>query len=465
MAHEITVSWDASPTPGATYNLYRGTTPHGEAVAPYVSGVTAPPSSPVTSVAASVGGFATYQGTMFNGALDALTGMKVTVAGFVHAANNGTFLCESSTATEVVLANPAAVAETASAAQKPRPYFTDTAVLPGQSYSYQITAVVAGVESVDSVEVVSPPVPFAPGPPAADLTGVFAFQVLAGSTITNTGVTTVTGDIGVSPGTSVTGFGPPAVVEGTIHLNDFVAQRAQAALLTAYTDAQARTGAVTIPADIGGMTFGPGVYNVASSLAITGTVMLDAKGDPDAVWVFQIGSTLTTAVNNSAVILANGAQLQNVFWAVGSSATLNGGTSFRGTIMAQASITVNAGVDMDGRLLAISGAVTLDNDTIEMYFTGHLSVYVPGGPVTLGMVFFDCATGTYQQAIVAGVEGASRPTFSPTIGATSTDGGVTWRTIDPAITLIISSLPFPTPPNTPPTPPAPPQNPAISSED
>jgi hypothetical protein len=446
------------------YNLYRGSALGNESPIVYAALVAPAPVSPLTSAAASVGPNATYQGTIANGGSDALAGMTVTITGFVAATNNGTFTLVSSTATAITVANPAAVVEVASGSVKPRPYFTDTAVIPGKVYSYLIKSSVGGIESTSSIEILSPPVPFAPTPPFVDVGVAASFEVLAGSTVTNTGATTVAGDVGVSPGTSIVGFGPPASISGAFHIADFVAANAQTAATAAYVDASTRAGAVTIPADIGGMTFGPGVYNVATSLAITGILTLDAGGDPDAVFIFQVGSTLTTAVTNSVVLLENGARAQNVIFAVGSSATLNGGTAFVGTIIAQASITVNAGVNVDGRLLALTGAITLNTDTIEMFLEATLAFYAGSSPYPLGAIFFDCATGTYQQVIVAGTTGATRPTFGIPIGSLTYDGTVTWISLDPLYGAVSTGLP-PSPPNTPPAPPAPPTSPAISSED
>jgi hypothetical protein len=260
------------------------------------------------------------------------------------------------------------------------------------------------------------------------------------------------------------GFGAPALISGLLHAGDFVAQAAQAALTVAYNDAAGRAGAVTLPGDIGGSTLTPGVYNSASSLGITGTLILDAQGNPDAVWVFQIGSTLTTAVDNSTVIVVNGGSDQNVFWQVGSSATLNAGTIFAGVLMAQASITVNAGVTINGQLLARTGAVTLDADTIILRLQDTVASYASNTFVAAGSVIFDCATQTYQQVLTGGTTGATRPAFNATLGGLTTDGTVVWIDIDP--TLVTISLPLPpSPPNTPPTPPAGPTNPRIASED
>jgi hypothetical protein len=137
-------------------------------------------------------------------------------------------------------------------------------------------------------------------------------------------------------------------------------------LTTAYNDAAGAAGGQAIPADIGNSTLFPGVYKTSISLGITGNLTLDAQGDPNAVWIFQIGSTLTTAAGNSQVILSGGAQAQNVFWQVGSSATLGTNTIFEGTIMAQASITLTTGATLNGRALARTGAVTLDNNQVNV---------------------------------------------------------------------------------------------------
>jgi len=189
-----------------------------------------------------------------------------------------------------------------------------------------------------------------------------SFAVLAGSTATNTGPSVVNGDLGVSPGTAVTGF-PPGTVNGTIHAADAVAAQAQADTTTAYDDAAGRTPAASVSGDLGGSTLTPGVYKSSSSLGLTGDVTLDAQGDPSAVFIFQVGSALTTA-SGSGVVLVNGADACNVFWQIGSSATLGTNSSFKGTILALTSITLNTGAKLDGRTLARNGAVTLDDNTI-----------------------------------------------------------------------------------------------------
>jgi len=212
----------------------------------------------------------------------------------------------------------------------------------------------------------------APCPPPAGaiaLGSACSFGILAGSTVTNVAgtATTVSGDVGVWPGTAITGFGAPASITGAFHAGDSVAMTAQGDLTTAYNNAAGAAGGAVLAADIGGLILFPGVYKTTSaqpSLGITGNLTLDGNGDPNAVWIFQIVSTLTTASTNSQVILINGANAHNVFWQVGSSATLGTTTSFTGTIMAQASITLTTGVTLNGRALARTGAVTMDTNTV-----------------------------------------------------------------------------------------------------
>jgi type VI secretion system secreted protein VgrG len=189
-----------------------------------------------------------------------------------------------------------------------------------------------------------------------------SFAVLAGAGITNTGPTTVTGDLGTYPTTTMTGTAS-ITISGTNHAGDSVTQGAKTDLVTAYNTAAGEGPTSPIAADLGGQTLGPGVYNSASSIGLTGTLTLDAHGNPDAKFVFQAGSTLTTA-SASQVQLVNGAQACNVYWQVGSSATLGTGSSFRGSILALTSITATTGATVRGRLLARNGAVTLDTNTI-----------------------------------------------------------------------------------------------------
>lgn len=190
------------------------------------------------------------------------------------------------------------------------------------------------------------------------------FAVLAGVSISGSGSNVVTGDLGVSPGTSVTGF-PPGTLNGSIHAADVAASQAMADLATAYGDAVSRSvGRVTIAGDLGGLTFTAGLYRSTSSLAIlSGDLILDAKGDANAVFIFQMASTLTTGAGRQ-IILNGGAKAYNVYWLVGTSATLGSGSAFKGSILADQSITLNTGATVNGRLLARFGSVTLQSNTI-----------------------------------------------------------------------------------------------------
>jgi hypothetical protein len=189
-----------------------------------------------------------------------------------------------------------------------------------------------------------------------------SFAVLAGSAVTSTGATMVDGDLGVSPGTTLTGA---PTVNGTTHLGDAVAAQAQLDLTAAYNDAAGRSvGAVTVAGNLGGQTLAPGLYKSTSSLEISsGDLTLDAQGDTNAVFIFQIASTLTTTAGRQ-VILSGGAKAANILWQVGSSATLGTTSVFKGNILALTSITVTTGAGVEGKLLARNGSVTLDSNTI-----------------------------------------------------------------------------------------------------
>jgi LPXTG-motif cell wall-anchored protein len=192
------------------------------------------------------------------------------------------------------------------------------------------------------------------------------YAVLAGSTVTNTGPTTFSGsagsDLGLSPGSSIVDESE-ITKSGTTNIANPAAITAQEDLVTAYNDAAGRALTATVSADLGGQTLLTGTYNSASSLGLTGTLTLDAEGDSNAVWVFQAGSTLTTA-SSSSVSLVNGAQACNVFWQVGSSATLGTNSTLVGHVMALTSIAAATGATIQGSLLARNGAVTLDTNTI-----------------------------------------------------------------------------------------------------
>ncbi|HWH46591.1 MAG TPA: ice-binding family protein [Burkholderiales bacterium] len=192
-----------------------------------------------------------------------------------------------------------------------------------------------------------------------------SFAVLGGSTVTNTGTSVITGNLGVNPGTAVTGF-PPGIVTGVTHAADAESLQAQTDTTVMYDNVagQACTSDLT-GQDLGGKSLVPGVYCFSSSAGLTGQLTLDAAGVADAVWVFQTASTLTTA-SNSSVLLINGANPCNVFWKVGSSATLGTNSAFVGTLLALTSITLTTGANVSGRVLARNGAVTLDSNTITV---------------------------------------------------------------------------------------------------
>jgi hypothetical protein len=190
------------------------------------------------------------------------------------------------------------------------------------------------------------------------------FVVLAGSTVTNTGLTTATGDLGVSPGTAVTGFGPGTLV-GTQHAADPTSAQAEAALTTAYNDAAGRTLCPnSIAGNLGGQTLVPGLYKSNTALEISsGDLTLDAQGDANAVFIFQMASTLTVSASRK-VVLTGSASAANLFWQVGTSATLGTASAFQGNILADQSIAFTTGATLTGRALARIGAVTMDTNVI-----------------------------------------------------------------------------------------------------
>jgi hypothetical protein len=240
-----------------------------------------------------------------------------------------------------------------------------------------------------------------------------SFAVLGGSTVTNTGPTVANGDLGVSPGGSIVGF-PPGIVNGSVHAADAVADQAQADLTVAYDDASGRGPAALLPADAGGLFLTAGVYRRASALGLTGIATFDAQGDPDAVFIVQVGTALTTA-SNSGVLLVGGAQACNVFWQIGSSATLGTDTEFKGVILSRQSITLNTRASVQGRVLARGGAVTLDSNTVNV---GTCTTAAPpggsGGP--------GGGTGTPGTGTPPPGTGAPGSTGAP--GATIPPGGI-----------------------------------------
>jgi LPXTG-motif cell wall-anchored protein len=248
-----------------------------------------------------------------------------------------------------------------------------------------------------------------------------SFAVLAGSAVTNTGPTVISGDLGVSPGSAVSGFPPGLINNGVIHAADAVAAGAQADITAAYNDAASRSTSATITSDLGGQSLVPGVYS-GGALGLTGALTLNAQGDPNAVFVFQAASTLTTA-SASSVVLINGANPCNVYWQIGSSATLGTGTAFVGTVLALTSVSAKTGATVNGRLFARNGAVTLDTNVITR---PTCAVIAPGSTTT---------TTASSASSTTSLGGAASTTV---LGATTVPGGAT--------TTILGS------PNTPSTP-------------
>lgn len=259
-------------------------------------------------------------------------------------------------------------------------------------------------------------------PTNVDLATATPFAVLAGSTITNTGPSTIAGSIGLSPGSAVTGFPPGIVTAGTTHAADAVALQAKTDLTAAYVDAAARTPFSTTTSDLAGDNLVAGVYKASSSMSLTGSVTLNGGGDANSVFIFVAGSTLITS-SSSHVVLTNDAQSCHIFWIVGSSATLGTGSSFVGSILALTSITATSGVTIDGRLLARNGAVSLDSDVITRPFcaTVATTTSTPGGSTTTTP-----GTGSIPRGAPGTGFGGSAPSNHPvvTLGAVLATIGV-----------------------------------------
>jgi hypothetical protein len=255
---------------------------------------------------------------------------------------------------------------------------------------------------------------------------VGSYSVLGASTVTNTGPTYLGGDLGVSPGSAITGF-PPGTLAGTIHAADASALQAQSDATAAYNDLNNQPCNSDLTGqDLGGLLLPPGTYCFDSSSQLTGNLVLDAQGDPNAVWIFRMGSTLTTASFSSVTYINSSQPLCNVYWQVGSSATLGTGTQLIGNIFAVASITMTTGANLDGRAVARTGAVTLDTNTI-------IPVFCAMAP-TVTLTIPNTATATIIPA---------SPTRTPTATPVNTN--------TPTVTLapgVPTSTPTATPVNT-----------------
>lgn len=243
-------------------------------------------------------------------------------------------------------------------------------LLSGSTYTGTITTLVedlAGNNMVSNyVWTFATAAPLGPG--AIDLDCAADFAVLAGSAVTNTGNTVVDGDLGLSPGSSVSGFPPGQVINGSIQINSAGANAAKGCLTSAYNDGAGRSNNVIINStgQLGGLTLAPGLYQSApGSFAITGSdLTLDAQGDVNAVWIFQMPSSTLTVGNGIKVTLTGGAQAGNIYWIVGSSATIGTTAEMKGNILADQSITLQTGASLLGRALTRIAAVTLDNNAV-----------------------------------------------------------------------------------------------------
>lgn len=217
-----------------------------------------------------------------------------------------------------------------------------------------------------------------------------SFAVIAYSTVTNTGPSVINGDIGLHPGTAVVGFPPGTQPTGAAYVADAVALSARLDAGTAFTTASGQTGATLVTVELGGQTLTPDLYQSAGVLQITGTLVLDAQGDANAVFIFRSLSALTTA-SSSVVQLDNGADACNVFWIVPSSATLGTNSTLVGTVIANTSISALTGTTVTGRLLALNGAVTLDTTTIQQGSNCDAIASVPGAGTSITAAAADTA--------------------------------------------------------------------------
>jgi len=255
---------------------------------------------------------------------------------------------------------------------------------------------------------------------------VGSYAVLGASTVTNTGSTYLGGDLGVSPGTAITGF-PPGTLSGTVHAADASASQAQNDATAAYNALNIQPCNSNLTGqDLGGLTLPPGTYCYDSSSQLTGNLVLDALGDPNAVWIFRMGSTLTTASSSSVAYINSSQPLCNVYWQVGSSATLGSGTQLIGNIFAVASITMNSGANLDGRAVARTGAVTLDTNAIVPVFCALAPTGTPTIPNTSTATIIPASPTSTQTALPANTSTRTATTIP---GApTSTPANTSTRT-------------------------------------
>jgi hypothetical protein len=288
---------------------------------------------------------------------------------------------------------------------------------------------------------------------APNLRTASSYAVLGASTVTNTGSTTIGGNLGVSPGSAVTGF-PPGTMTGTRHAGDAAASQAQVDVTTAYNALTAQSCTADLTGqNLGGLTLTGGVYCFSSSAQLTGQLTLDAQGSADAVFIFQMGSTLTTASNSSVLVISSGVDC-NVFWQVGSSATIGTGTTFRGNILASASITLTTGANVSGRALAQNGAVTLDTNHVgfEACAASTATVSPTASPTSASPTASPTSASpttsafpTASPTATAAPTGTATPTATPTAAATPTPTSTpVGQTPTPAATPV-GQTPTPTP--------------------
>jgi hypothetical protein len=270
---------------------------------------------------------------------------------------------------------------------------TDLVPLDG-SYTYTVTAV---YRSWAATSAISGSVVVDTSYRGPDLGEVGSYSILSGSGgIVSTGTTTISGDVGVSPGTAMTGF-PPGTVGGFIHAGDSDAAAAQTALASAIAETTALTPTVQFTGDLNGRTFQPGVHHTAAALALTGTMILDAGGNPNAAFVFQVDAALNTAAN-SIVSLVNGAMASNVYWQVAGAAGTGGSSSFSGTIMAAGAITIGGGAVYIGRALSQT-AVTLEGNAIRFTVALPPTGAIDGGATTVTKNATPTISGTTDAAV------------------------------------------------------------------
>jgi hypothetical protein len=235
-----------------------------------------------------------------------------------------------------------------------------TAGVTTGTFTGTVQAVDGSVSALATVIVTAP----VPNPGLGTLE---TFAIIAGTTVTVTGsTTTIAGNVGVSPGAAVTGMPVGQPTEGVVHAGNATAATAQAGLTVLYDELAGRAcGTDLTGEDLGGMTLTPGIYCFDTTAGLTGALILNGQGNPDAVFIIKVGSTLTTA-SNAVVTLTGGARAANVFWQAGSSVTLGTGTAFQGNLVALTSITVNAGSSLVGRALARNGAVTIETSALAL---------------------------------------------------------------------------------------------------